>query len=230
MYCSIYKGWIDFGPLSVARLSVDDDYPRRRTCLRPKLKTSIMSGPPPHTVCLKGGHMTCLSNLLIHSNGSHMTCLSNLSTHITSPPFLIYQSTLTQQPIKLWLYKPTTHLGDHPKKEILSHTCGTTDSWWLMAHTPGTQGTGPSSSTNAKAATGEGALFAFRALQPSMHWLNSSCCKKSLLFRGRSWWSFWAQSARIAPVQRRSRASRCWKSPLRTKPHLASTTIWAGSG
>ena len=48
MYCSIYKGRIDFGPLSVARLSVDDDYPRRRTCLRPKPKTSIASGPPPH--------------------------------------------------------------------------------------------------------------------------------------------------------------------------------------
>ena len=34
-----------------------------------------------------------------------------------------------------------------------------------MAHTPGTQGTGPSSSANAKAATGEGAPFALMASQ-----------------------------------------------------------------
>ena len=39
---------IDFGPLSVATLSVEDDHPQRRTCLRPKPKTSIASGPPPH--------------------------------------------------------------------------------------------------------------------------------------------------------------------------------------
>ena len=39
---------IDFGPLSVATLSVDDDHPRQRTCLRPKPKASIASGPPPH--------------------------------------------------------------------------------------------------------------------------------------------------------------------------------------